>query len=113
MRGFLGRTRFTPLRAWLKELLSVFIRQELEEPYNQLQEHLGAAVIQVRACKEICTDHFQAVSARLVATEHQSSRLQCLFDYRNLTLVEFEINDFVRLRFPPRNRFSKNSSNDF
>jgi hypothetical protein len=41
-------------------------------------------------------------SHEICPSQHQCSRLNCLFDNRNLGLVELEVDNFPWFRFPPR-----------
>ena len=49
--------------------------------------------------EEISTNHLQAIAARLTRAEHQCRRFNRSFNHRQLASIEFEINDFPRLRF--------------
>jgi hypothetical protein len=51
------------------------------------------SIFKVCPREEVGTGHFQAISARLVTPEHQSRRLNRLLDYRDLALVELEVDD--------------------
>ena len=48
--------------------------------------------------QKIGTDHLQAIAPGFVAAEHESSGLDGLFNDRDLTFVEFEINDLAGFR---------------
>src|SRR5215469_2696034 len=48
---------------------------------------------------EIGADHLQAVSARAIRSQHQSSRFQRLLNYWDLTPVEVEIDDLPGFGF--------------
>ena len=50
----------------------------------------------MRPRQEIRADHLQTVPPRLVRSEHESRRLDCLLDHRDLALVELEVDDFRR-----------------
>ena len=59
-------------------------------------------IVQIRSRQEVRANHLQTVSSRLIRTQHQSCCLDCLFDDRNLALVQFEVDNLPRFRFPPR-----------
>jgi hypothetical protein len=48
------------------------------------------------------TDHLQAVASALVASQHQGSGLQCLFDHRDLALVQLEVRSSYLGKISPR-----------
>src|SRR5271165_615950 len=53
--------------------------------------------VQRGAGEKVRTDHLQAVAPRLVRPEHQSRGLDRLFDDRDLTLIDLEIDQLRRL----------------
>jgi hypothetical protein len=55
-------------------------RQEVEKVQCRTQHLPWLAVVQVGSGQEICTDHLQAVAARLVAAEHERCGFDCLLD---------------------------------
>ena len=59
-------------------------------------------IFKTRPGQEIRTDHLQAISPRFVLTEHESGDLERLLDYRNLALVELELDNLPRLSFLAR-----------
>jgi hypothetical protein len=56
----------------------------------------------VSSSKEIGADHFETVAAGFARAEHQCRRFKRSLNHRQLALVEFEINDFPRLRLLAR-----------
>ena len=49
-----------------------------------------------------CTDHLEAIAAGLVRPQHQSRCFDRLLDHWNLGLIQLEVDNFPRFRFPPR-----------
>ena len=47
-------------------------------------------MVQVGSSQKVCADHFQAVAARSVTSEHQSRRLDRFLNDRHLALVQLE-----------------------
>ena len=60
-----------------------------------MQEHVWLIAIEMSSCQEVCADHFQTVTARFVATEHHGCRFDCLLDYRNSSLINLEVDEFM------------------
>src|SRR5256885_15516332 len=73
--------------------------KELEISPNGVEQYLRITIVQIGASQKVSADHLQAVSARLVGSQHQSSRLDGLLDDGNLTLVKLEVNNLPRFCF--------------
>jgi hypothetical protein len=58
-----------------------------------LQEDVWPTVLDVGSCQEIGTDHFQAITAGPIATEHQRRGFNRLLDHWSLALVELEVDN--------------------
>src|SRR2546426_1056087 len=86
----------------MKESLPLFFVQQLESAGKCAEEYVGISAVQICSRQEVRADHFQAVAARAVASQHQSRRLQCLLDDRDLALVELEIDNLPGLGFLSR-----------
>jgi len=56
--AFVERSSGSLLRKVIKECLSFFTGQELEETQDRLQEDLRVAVFEACTGQKICTDHF-------------------------------------------------------
>src|ERR1039458_9566159 len=91
----------TPPRTRFSYNLGARHRRELVAgiPFMTLSR---VANVQVRSSQEVGADHLQAVTARFVRAQHQSCRLDCLLDDRDLALVDLEIDQLRRLLFPSR-----------
>ena len=63
------------------------------------QQRVGITILEVNSGQEIGTNHLQAIAAGLARAEHQCRRFKRSLNHRQLALIEFEINDFPRLRF--------------
>ena len=72
-------------------------REELEESLDRQQQYFRISLLEVRSRKEVGANHLQAISARLVGTQHERRGLECLFDDGDLALVDLEIRDLVWL----------------
>ena len=62
---------------------------------------VGSSFFEVCSCQEVRAYHLQAVASALVRSQHQSCRLNCLLDHRNLGLVQLEVDNLRWFRFPP------------
>ena len=58
--------------------------------------------LQGGAREKIGADHFEAVTARLVRAQHQSSCFKGFFNNSQLTFIDLEIQNFPRFRLFPR-----------
>src|SRR5579864_3937674 len=65
-------------------------------------DYLAVVVLEICSRQKIGANHFQAIPARLVSSQHQGGRFQDLLNNRQLTLVNLEIDDFPRFRFLSR-----------
>jgi hypothetical protein len=84
-------------------LRSIYCNVHLKKDrLSKRQSNLRISIVQVRAGQKIRTDHLQAVAPGLVGAQHQGRDLHRLFDDRNLRLVELEVDNLPRFRFPPR-----------
>ena len=81
-RRFLARSR--------EENLLLVFWQKSEESHRRKQQRLRISVGQVGSGKEVRTDHFQAVAAGSVTSQHQSRRFDRFLNDRHLALVQFE-----------------------
>src|SRR5579864_6528455 len=61
-----------------------------------MQQQSRLTAVQVRTGQKIRADHFQTISSRFIAAEHQSRGLDRLLDDWELALVEFEVDDLPR-----------------
>ena len=68
---------------------------------KSVQLQIWIPILQVGAGQEIRTEHFQTVGSGSVAAQHQSRRLDGPLNNRGLDPVQFEVDNFPRLRFPP------------
>ena len=69
--------------------------QEPEESLDRLQQDFRISIVEMCSRKEISANHFQAVAARFVRTQHQSRGLDGLLNDRELAFIELEVHDFV------------------
>ena len=86
----------TFLRDLLDERLTLFAGQELKQPGDRGQEHVGLSAVEVGSRQEIRADHLQTIAAGFVRTQHQGCRLNRLLNHRNLAPVELEVDDLGR-----------------
>src|ERR1019366_2377903 len=85
-----------------EESLLLFAGQELVVSGDRVEQDLRVAIVQVRSCKEVGTNHLQTVTARFVRAQHPRCRLDRLLDDRDLALVNLEVDQLRRLLFPSR-----------
>src|SRR5271167_3747512 len=85
----------------VEEFLPLRSRQKPEEAEHGQQQNLGASTFQMRPRQEIRADHLQTIPPRLVRSEHESRRIDRLFDHRRLAPVDLEIDQLTRFGIPP------------
>jgi hypothetical protein len=71
-------------------------REEFEESLDGLQQYFRISLLEVRSRKEIRANHFQAVPAGLVRTQHECGSLECLFNDGDLAFVDFKVDNLLR-----------------
>ena len=94
----------------LKECVLLIGRQEVERAGKCPEQDVRIPVLQISSGQKICANHLQAIAAGLIAAKHQSRRLECLLDDRNLALVQLEIDDLPGLALPTGDRIKTSLS---
>ncbi len=65
--------------------------KEREKASEGGKQDLGITIIQIGSGHEIRADHFQAIAAGAIRTQHAPRGFQCLLDHGQLAAVHLEI----------------------